>query len=105
MEERSRSSCSISSSWRILVLLDAAEHRKDLINNFAWDEAAKIHVHILDEGHAQQGDPGLYSCENVTMSCQLMAPPLRLPARQFGPHLLDTLGMELLRGSKALVEQ
>ena len=95
----------LKSSWQSFITSDATENGQYLVYNLAWDEAAEVHVNILEEGHAQQGDPGLYSSEDITVPSQFVASSLGLPAWQLVLHLLQALGLKPLSSSESLVEK
>ena len=61
---------------RVLVRLDCSQHRENLVDDFAGDEAAEVEVDILDEGHGEERDAGLDGREDVTMAGQFVVPPL-----------------------------
>jgi len=55
---------------RIPLCLDGPQHVEDLVDDLSRDETAELQFHILDKGHAQQGDPRLDGCENVAVAGQ-----------------------------------
>ena len=71
------------SSRGILIFGDCPQHRENLVKDLAGDKTAHVDVDVLQEGHAEQGDPRLYCCQDVTVTRELMVPPLGFPPGQF----------------------
>lgn len=85
--------------------LHQPQHPEDFVYHLAGDETAEVHVHVLHEGHTQQGQPGLYAGEDLTVAGKRVRPTLRLAPGKLFLDSLEALGMEPLSAEKALVQQ
>ena len=61
---------------------DFAEDLEELVDDFSGDEAARLRVHVLHEGHLEQGDARLDRRENITVPDEGVVAPLTLPPWQ-----------------------
>ena len=61
---------------------DFAEDVEYLVDDLSGDEAARLGVHVLHEGHLEQRDARLDRSQDITVPNERVVAPLALPPRQ-----------------------